>query len=199
MMKIYIDFKSPLFYLAYKPTLALIEKHGIVPEWIPFRSIQEPMPPRLTEETKTETHFRIRAEARQNNHLMYAEYQKLPMTFPSEPGETDLALAALLHLQDDPGDFIQAALEAYWVKNADLNSFEVVSGILSGIGIDPSQCDFSSYLTQLEAIQKDAWDGGVVEAPAYVIGGQVFIGREHLPWIESLIVSQKTEIHAHSE
>ncbi|MBU2646556.1 DsbA family protein [bacterium] len=191
MLKIYLDFKSPMFYLAYKPTLAMIERHQMVPEWIPFRSIQEPVPLRLAEETKTQTHLRIRAEARLKTHLMYAEYQKLPMKFPPVPGETDLALAALLHLQTDPGNFIQAALEAYWIKNADLNSFEVVSSILSDVGIDPAQCDFATYLTELEAIQKDAWDGGVVDAPAYVIGGQVFIGREHFPWIESLIVAQK--------
>ncbi|MFH2129577.1 MAG: hypothetical protein ABIK68_04320 [bacterium] len=191
MMKIYLDFKSPMFYLAYRPTLAMIKKHQIVPEWIPFRSIQEPVPPRLAEETKTQTHLRIRAEARLNTHLMYADYQKLTMTFPPVPGETDLALAALLHVETDPGEFIQAALKAYWVKNADLNSFEVVSGILSDVGIDPSQCDLSSYLTELETIQINAWEAGIVETPAYVIGGQVFIGREHLPWVESLIIAQK--------
>ena len=191
MMKIYIDFKSPTFHLAFRPTLALIEKYQIAAEWLPFRSIQEPVPQRLAEETKTQTHLRIRAEAREKTHLMYAEYQALPMKFPPIPGESDLALAALLHVKTDPVKYIKAALEAYWVKNADLNDIEVVSSILSEIGVDPADCDMNTYLAELEIVQKQAEKAGIVETPAYVIGNQVFIGREHFPWIESLIVARK--------
>lgn len=192
MMKIYIDFKSPSFHLAFRPTMALIEKYQIAVEWLPFRSVQKPVPQRLLEETKTQTHLRIRAEAREKTHLMYAEYQALPMKFPPIPGETDLALAALLHVKTDPGKYIKAALEACWIKNADLNDIEVVWNILSEAGVDPADCDLNADLAELEIIQKQAEEAGIVETPAYVIGNQVFIGREHFPWIESLIVEQKS-------
>ena len=42
-------------------------------------------------------------------------------------------------------------------------------------------------LTELEAMQLTSEELGVVDTPAYVIDGQVFIGREHLPWVRELL------------
>lgn len=41
--------------------------------------------------------------------------------------------------------------------------------------------------------QNIAEEAGIVEAPAYVIENQLFIGREHLPWIEEIILRAKED------
>jgi 2-hydroxychromene-2-carboxylate isomerase len=44
MLTVYINFKSPASYLAIKPVLALVERHGIVLEWKAFRSSEREVP-----------------------------------------------------------------------------------------------------------------------------------------------------------
>ena len=192
MIDLYIDFKSPASYLALKPTLALAEELGVDIDWRPYNTKQEMVPTEKPNETKTETHIRIRAELRQKTHLRYATLQETPMTFREAPGKTDLALAALdAALQDDPLPFIQSAFHAYWVDGADLNDKAVVKTLLRSTGVSVSDEKLTSALESLPARQHHAEENGIVDAPAYVVDGQIFIGREHLPWIRSIISEKK--------
>lgn len=187
MLRIYIDFKSPAAFLAMKPTLALQEKLGLTLEFLPFRTSQWAIPDEKNEETRGEAHRRVRALARRDTHLKYAALQGAPMTFRDEPGETDAALAALLHVQSSPDKFISAAFAAYWTGQADLNDPAVVRALMEAGGCDPSEFDLEKRLAELEAVQRDAEEVGIIDAPAYVIDGQIFIGREHLPWLEAAL------------
>ena len=187
VLTIYIDFKSPAAYLAMKPTLALIEKHALDVDWRPFKTVQQSVPPEEPTDQKPEIHRRVRALARRNTHLTYADVQGVPMNFQDPPGVTDLALAALTDVAGSPVDFIQAAFKAYWVDGADLNDPQVVAALLTDSGHDAHLLDGIELETVLAEAQARAHEDGVVDAPGYVIGDQVFIGREHLPWVISLI------------
>ncbi len=189
MLKIYIDFKSPASYLAMQPTLALIERHNWTVDWLPFRSKQDPMTEERPNETKTERHLRVRANARRNVHLRYAEVQGIEMRFRADPGETDLALAGLLAVKDDPIPFAIAAFEAYWAEEADLNQLDVLASLLKKGGHAPTEFDPQATLDSLETVQQEAQAAKVIDAPAYVLSGQVFVGREHLPWVAELMGS----------
>ncbi len=187
MLKIYIDFKSPASYLAMKPTLALIAQHDWDVTWLPFRSKQDPMTKEYAEETKTERHLRVRADARRSVHLRYAEVQGVTMAFRADSGETDLALAALLTVKSDPIPFAMAAFRAYWAGGADLNELRVVANLLNDAGYGPIEFEPKQALDSLEQVQCNAAEEKVIDAPAYVLSDQVFIGREHLPWIRELM------------
>ena len=190
MIDLYIDFKSPASYLALKPTLALAEELGVDIDWRPYNTKQETVPTEKPNETKTETHIRIRAELRQKTHLHYATLQETPMTFREAPGKTDLALAALDALKGDPLPFIQSAFHAYWVDSADLNDMAVVKTLLGSTGAGVSDENLTIALESLAARQHHAEENGIVDAPAYVVDGHIFIGREHLPWIRSILTKK---------
>ena len=188
-LQLYIDFKSPGSYLALKPTLALLDKTKASAQWLPFNTKQRPIPLKKEDETRSETHSRVRENARLDTHLLYAGLQATQMHFPDSPGNADLALAALVYTGNDPVAFIKAAYEAYWVTNLDLADREVISSLLKDNGYDDKAFDAEHYLKLQQESQAAAEASGIVDAPAYLIGDNIFIGREHLPWIAELLAS----------
>jgi 2-hydroxychromene-2-carboxylate isomerase len=187
MMRVYIDFKSPAALLALKPTLALSQKLGQTFEYLPFRTSQLMIPAQKVDETKGETHRRVRALARRDTHLKYAAIQGTEMKFQDEPGNSDLALAALLFAKVSPITFMEAAFNACWSAAKDLNDPDVVAALLSASGHEASEFDAEKSLGDLQKVHQDAEDNGIIDTPAFVIDVQTFIGREHLPWIETLL------------
>ena len=116
-------------------------------------------------------------------HLHYARLQSTTMNFPPMPGNTDFALAMLHALEGDRTEFVQAAFASYWVDNQDLNNAEIVSSLAGSRQPTPD------VQNSLEAISAQVEGAGVIDAPAFIIARELFIGREHLPWIETLITS----------
>ncbi len=189
-MRVYVDFKSPAAYLALVPTLDLAARYNQDVRWLPFKTHQQGVtaaPSADGAEDKGTRHRRVRALARQNTHLLYAGLRGLKMNFPAQPGETDLALAALSALGSHPrvAEYVQLAFEKYWVDSADLNNPSVVGALLAAIDVTYDD-NFKHQTTMHEAANLAEADG-VVGTPAYVIQDQLFIGREHLPWIERLM------------
>jgi 2-hydroxychromene-2-carboxylate isomerase len=186
-LEYFIDFKSPAAYLSLQPTLDLLEEYTFELLWRPYRSLQKAVPAKADDETKGETHIRVRAAARQQTHLKYAALRNLPMKFPADPGNTDLALAGLLAADKDPTTYAQLAFDAYWVENLDLSDERLVRKLLADSGHDPQTFDAAARLAELEDAQIPSEERGVVDTPAYLIEEQIFIGREHLPWIRELL------------
>lgn len=186
-LQLYIDFASPASYLALQPTLALIHEMPVDVQWRPFKTSQHAIDEQKPNETRGETHKRVREKARRAMHMMYAGLLKVPMQFPTTPGSCDLALAALLYTQPQPLPFIQAAFTAYWVEQQDLSDNQVIGSLLDDNGYDAAAFDAQHYLAELESSQTGFIEAGIVDAPAFVIGEHIFIGREHLPWIAELL------------
>ena len=189
-MDIFIDFKSPAAYLCLTPTLALADRLGEAITWQPLQTRQSAVPLEQKDEDRGTTHRRVRALARQNMHLHYADVLGVPMQFRAEPGSTDLALVALETLEGDRTAFVQAAFTAYWTTDADLSAPDTINRILA-------ETNCSADLSQAEAAMDAMFDRaqavGAIDAPAYSVRGELFIGREHLPWIETLIATAAQE------
>lgn len=185
MLAVYIDFKSPASYLALEPTVALADRLGLALAWHPFRTHERDIPGQGVDKAVARSHHRVRAEARRATHIRYARLRGLDLEFPLVPHQSDLALGVLCQLTDDPVDYIRAALAAYWESHLDLDAEEVVRDLLRSTGSSHSGT-LSSARAALDMAQARAEDAGVVDAPAYVIGGEVFVGRQHLPWIEEV-------------
>ena len=130
-----------------------------------------------------------RGEALRKTHQKYAAMQGIDLRFPARAGCTDLALGALCCIDSDPVAFIRAAFSAYWESHLDLDDAVVVQGIIDASGLHchsgPGQ-----WRDELSAALQQAAAVGVVDAPAYVIEGQVFIGRQHFPWLEELLTGR---------
>ena len=188
MLTIYIDFKSAPSYLALKPTLSLVNRLGAEVVWRPLSTFERSIPEKVADVAVSNRHREVRQKSRNEIFALYADIQGTELRFPETPGETDLALCALSEISGDPVPFINAAFAAYWRDNKDLNKEEVVRQLLADSGV---QCrgDLSAASSKVKSLQEDAENAGIFDAPAYVIAGQVFIGREHLPWIEELMRS----------
>ena len=197
MLSLFIDFKSPAAYLALKPALHLITSHELVVTWLPF-AVKQPAIPKgrrdetlderrlnIERETKGETHRRVRAEQRQKIHKMYADLSNTEMHFPTQATSTDLALNVLANLTIDPTSFVTRAFQAYWIEALDLNDAAVVEQLVNEAGLP-----FTPELllsTAMSACLDQAAEKGVFEVPAFVMDDQVFIGREHMPWLTELV------------
>ncbi|AMO70774.1 DsbA family protein [Sphingorhabdus sp. M41] len=185
MLSIFIDFKSPGSFLALEPTLALASKTGVQIEWLPFSVRPFSIPEEQADETVGERHRRVRAIAQRDMHLHYAAVQGRTMRFAVTAAGSETALAALADMDGDPVPFLRAAFDAYWTEQADLDDEAVVASLLSSLGLAPP--DMVSAREKLLSIRAKAEESGIFESPSYVIADQLFVGREHLPWIGSLI------------
>ncbi|MEC7163460.1 MAG: hypothetical protein VXW20_04265, partial [Pseudomonadota bacterium] len=86
----------------------------------------------------------------------------------------------------DPLPFITAAFEAYWTGDADLNDARSVAA-LSGAPDLQNGDDSDGASARLEAALGQAEENGIFTSPTYVVNEQIFVGREHLPWISELL------------
>jgi len=188
MLTIYIDFKSPASYLALEPTLAMARETGVAIDWLPFSVRALSVPEEQENESVGDRHRRVRAAAQRDIHLHYAAVQGLDMHFAKTPAGSDAALAALAVMDGDPDPFLRAAFAAYWTDQADLADEGVVAALLQSVGID--QPDWKSAHAKTASIRDHAEQSGIFEAPSYRIADQLFLGREHLPWIKSLIAAE---------
>ncbi|MEM9841001.1 MAG: DsbA family protein [Pseudomonadota bacterium] len=186
MLTVYIDFKSADAYLAMAPTLALARRTSIDLDWKPFRVIEREVPPLRSRETIGESHRRVRAQSQRDLAIKYAAHQGIDLRFPPATGSTDLALAVLGAIEVDPLPFILAAFEAYWVSHADLDDPRIVSRLMTDSQTQLS-CDLDAARGRFDLAQAEAEETGIVGVPAYLIQEQIFVGRQHLPWIEDLV------------
>ncbi len=183
-LDVYIDFKSPASWLAIGPTRAMSTELDIGLRWLPFDSRQYALAEEKPGETRRETHFRIREYERRRVHLHYASVRGVEMSFPSSPGSTRRALAAMLALGKECDAFLDAAFLAYWRDHADLDDEGVVDDLLKECGVTNLTISMSALDRALdEADQRD-----VIDAPTYLLGEERFLGREHLPLLRERLL-----------
>ena len=191
ILKIYIDFKSPESYLAFHQTRKISFGDNIRIEWRPFLTNSRNIPIAKEIETKGETHARIREEHRKFINLKYSKNLSIPMRYPDEDIQTNLALALTPHLQDKTVQYISLAFDYYWRKNWNLNDPAIVEMLLAKTQSDKNLLRNSSALIDTlrenTALSKEQ---GVLSTPTYQINEELFLGREHLPWIEKILNDQ---------
>lgn len=185
MLEVYLDFKCAGSLLALNPTLAMAGRTGAEVAWRPFSTAERDVPGEGADAATVESHRAVREASRRAIHRKYAELLGVDLAFPESEGRTDLALGALTEIRGDALPFIRAAFAAYWQDQRDLDDPMVVAKILALSGVDHSG-DLGETRARFATAQADAEAQGIVDAPAYVIGGQIFIGRQHLPWIDEL-------------
>lgn len=189
MLTVYIDFKSLPSYLALKPTLALAKRHGVAVDWRPFITWERDIPQETHDAALSKRHHEVRIASQRSTDMLYAALQGMDLTYPPNAAEADLALAALALMDGDKTAFVQKAFDAYWQGHADLNDKDVVENLLSatGFNLELSEASARSALTDAQGA---AQDSAVVDAPCFVVATQLFVGRQHLPWIEECLLAE---------
>ena len=191
ILKIYFDFKSPESYLAFHQTQKISLPDSTQIEWKPFLTKNKKIPLTKEFETKGETHIRIREEHKKFVNLKYSKILNLPMVYPEENIQTDLALAVTSLFKKETEAYMKLAFDCYWRENLNLNDQEVLENILAKTSLDINLLDNpNSLIDMLKGDTAIAKDQGVISTPTYQIGEELFLGREHLPWIQKILEDQ---------
>lgn len=189
-----IDFGNPHAYLAVEPTLALAKRLGVKVDWLPFLVPPLTAPkPELPDDDRGARHRRIRARYFEGDLARYALAYGIDLGDIYRPRPSRSAHLALLWIRraapERTGAFVATQFEQIWRAGvvADADGVRDVTSLLEALAV--SSDDFAAWASssgdaELDTLQNQLGVAGVFGVPAYVLGGEVFLGRQHLPMIE---------------
>jgi 2-hydroxychromene-2-carboxylate isomerase len=84
--------------------------------------------------------------------------------------------------------------ERYWNESLDIENVRAIARTLDEAGVDAAA--FEGFATTegraaLASAQEYLLESGIQNAPAYLLGDEVFIGRQHLPMIRWLLSGRR--------
>ena len=195
-LSIAIDFKSPHAYLALQPSLDLIDSLGVEVDWLPFDAA--PLKPHKRvgpDSARGSRHRWIRAQYQARDVERYAALQGLSIKDVFRAPNTSLAGIGLLWLRQKAPQAIRQYLHdsfsGLWSGNLDIEDEAAVTRLVESAG-GSGFADYSRGDGRLEwdSLQKRLIAAGLFDVPSYIVGNEIFLGRQHLPMIRKLLESR---------
>ena len=188
----YIDFKSANARLALNPTLALVDETGASLDFRPFHLTSPPAKLRTAGSERGALHAEARSAYRRREQAFYARAQGIALLPPKKAFDAFPANAGLAWLRRRGGDaeqcraYVAQVFEAVWAGRMDPADEEAVCAALASAG--GASNGFGDYLrrqaeTELAQMRDEALALGANDTPAYLAGGELYLGRAHLPAI----------------
>lgn len=191
-----IDFKQPQSYLAKNPTAKLAAALGVAIDWQPVESRPFEAPPAQSAAgDRGMRHRRFRALYLERDLRRYAEAQGLVLGDLHRKTDGSVAGMGLLFAKSRAAEngsatvadaYVDAVFDGYWRGSLDLDDVEAIRAVLERAGAPAAGFDPAALRPEYEATVARWREAGVIEAPAYIVGDELFIGRSHLPMIEWL-------------
>ncbi len=198
---LYSDYKSPYAYLAKDPAYALERELGVRVDWLPYVL---DIPSYLGSAELGEAGEVVRAErnAHQWRRVRYSymdcrrQARRRGLTILGTRKIWDSSLAAIgMLFAKRHGDAVFRAyndrvFERFWRRELDIEDAPVVAAVLAEAGADAA--GFAEFARragrdELAEVQQRAEAAGVFGVPTFVVGDEIFWGREHLPDIREII------------
>ena len=198
---VYMDFKSPYAYLAKDPTWQLEDDFGLAIDW---RPLTLDIPSFLGSAKVNETGKVVEANRtpRQWQGVRYAymdakRYARLKDILiygPRKIWDSSLAGIGMLWAKRNGRDvlkgYMEIVYERFWRREIDIEDASVVAGVVAEAGGD--ERGYLAYLHgegrhEHDDLQAQLHGAGVFGVPSYVIDGEIFFGREHLPAVRWLL------------
>jgi len=199
-LRVYSDYKSPYAYLAKDLTYELARQTGVTLEWLPYTldipsylgSARVDGEGRVLEQSRNAHQWR-RVRYSYMDCRREANRRGLTIRGPQKIFDSRLANIGLLYAtqQGVLRDYHDRVFERFWKRDLDIESIEVLAGVLTQAGADATE--FAAFVAgdgrrQLEAIQREAEAAGVFGVPSYLLDdGDLYWGREHLPRLRELL------------
>jgi 2-hydroxychromene-2-carboxylate isomerase len=200
---VYIDFKSPYAYLAVGPTAEMARQLGVAVDWRPFvldipsylGSARLDQNGKVVEQQRTAEQW-SGVKYAYFDCRRYASLQDLTVRGTVKIWDTHLAAIGLLWAKQQGDAVVERYLHGiyapFWKRELDVEDPAVIERVLREAGADVA--GFPAYAAVDGAgagdgaasnagLQEAAFDAGVFGVPTYVVNGQVYFGREHLPRI----------------
>ena len=187
MVEVAFDFASVASLLAFKPTEALARELGVEVAWRPFPMPDRPAPRRREKESVGERHARIRAEYVVRDAARYARAQGVELARDAAGVDAAVASAGCLWAgRHGVGPrYVEQVLYPFWANQLDIEDADRIVAVLDALGAPGFKAAaLSAELTDQAAALRAR---GVFSTPTYLVAGQLFIGRAHLPMIRWLL------------
>jgi len=196
----YTDYKSPYAYLAKDSTYALATACGATVEWKPYvldiprylGSARVDSAGNVVEENRNAHQWR---RVRYSYMDCRREARKLGLTIrgPQKIWDSTLAGAGMLFAQrEDPAVFRRyhdIVFERFWRRELDIESVPAIEAVLHEAGATAS--GFPDWVdvgrAEVGQIVRDAEALGVFGVPTFILDGELYWGREHLPDIRAVL------------
>jgi 2-hydroxychromene-2-carboxylate isomerase len=198
-LSVLLDVRHPHAYLALHPAAALASELGIGINWLPLvvPPLVAPSTPGPDDDRGTR-HRRYRAQAIARGIETYAAVQGLVLRDyyrDPDPAALNRGWLWIRHRQADRLEpFLAEAFRAYWALELDPSSETAVAAVIDRLGCDAAE--FAAWCEDegtavAAALAEELRGRGFLGVPGYVIEGEFFHGRQHLPMIRWMLEGRR--------
>ena len=200
-LAVYIDLKSPYAFIAIEPTRAMAGSLGVTIDWRPF-TLDIPSylgSARLDKRGQVASSDRsaqqwtgVRYAYRDARR--YASLRHKTLRGTEKIWDSSLAGIAMLWAKRQGtavfDRFIDDAYARFWRRELDIEDPGVLESALERAGAESA--GFRSFADgpgrdEHDQINRVAFDSGVFGVPTYLVGDELWFGREHLPRVAWLL------------
>lgn len=197
---VYLDFKSPYAYLAKDPTRQLEQDYGIAIDWRPLTlnipsylgSAKVNDAGKVVEENRTPRQWQGVRHAYMDAKR-YARLKDIVLYGPKKIWDSSLAGIGMLWTRTDRNvqqRYMDLVYERFWRRELDIEDAQVIAAAVAEAGGDDA--GYLAYLAgegrqRHDELQAELHPAGIFGVPTYVIDGEIFFGREHLPMVRWLL------------
>lgn len=180
------DFTNAASLLAFKPTYALADELGVDVELLPFPTEVREAPPPQTDHSVGARHARVRAAYVAADTARYARWHGVELNRDATGVDSTVACAGCLWAGrvGAARAYTSRVFAEFWAGRLELDR-EPLADVLDDLGA-PGFLGHD-YGRDLEEHRAEVASRGVYNVPTYVVDGQHFVGRQHLPMIRWLL------------
>ena len=199
----YIDYKSPYTYLAKDLAHELERDFGVHLDWLPYvldipsflGSARLDDSGSVIEEQRNPHQWR-RVRYSYIDCRRQARKRGLVIRGPQKIWDSTLAAIGMLYAKRQGSEVLRRyhdiTFERFWKRELDIEDPGVIRAVLEEAGADTA--GFAAYVAgegreELEQICRAAEANGVFGVPSFVVDGELFWGREHLPDIRAILAT----------
>ena len=207
---VYLDIKSPYAFIAWQPTVRWARRLGLSVDWRPLTldipsylgSARVDEQGNVLEQNRSDEQWAWVRHAYKDARR-YAALDGLTLRGTVKIWDTSLAHIGFMwakhHDQAADESSSDSSLQRYlgetyppfWRRELDVEDPAVIESLLDDAGVPIA--GFRRFLdgegrVEHYAMQAQIFDAGIYGVPSYVVGGELFFGREHLPrvcWLAS--------------
>ncbi len=195
VVTVYIDYKSPYAFLAKDLVYELERDFGVHVDWLPYildipsflGSATLDDAGRVIEENRNPHQWR-RVKYLYMDCRRQARKRGLVIRGPQKIWDSTLAAAGLIYAKRQGEAVLRRyndlTFEHFWKRELDIEDPAVIAGVLAEAGADT--VGFAVYAAgegprEVDRVSRDAEAAGIFGVPTFVVDGEQYWGREHLP------------------
>ncbi len=194
-LDVYIDYKSPYAFIAKDPTYALEQQFGIEIDWYPLTlnigsylgTARTNDTGKVIESNRSPIQW-LAVKYAYMDARRYANLRSLTLRGTQKIWDSSLAAIGMLWAKEQGHDVLKSytdiTFDRFWKRELDIEDETVVTSLLREAGVDVM--GFADYRHTRgreyhDQLQDEILDRGYFGVPTYVIDGEMYFGREHLP------------------